>query len=115
MYTESRPWGSFTILKTDSSCKVKEIVVNPCQRLSYQSHSHRREVWTIIEGYAKITLDGVEKLFTVGESVQIDIGTKHRVENASEVHQLKFIEVQTGSYFGEDDIIRYSDDYGRVL
>ena len=114
MSKESRPWGWYTVLKVEQGYKLKEIVVKPSQRLSYQSHSQRRESWTITEGYAKITLDGVEKLYTTGDTVIIDVGTKHRVENASEIHNLTFIEVQTGSYFGEDDIVRYEDDYGRL-
>jgi mannose-6-phosphate isomerase len=114
MTKESRPWGWYTVLKVDAGYKLKEIVVRPSQRLSYQSHFQRRESWTITEGYAKITLDGVEKLYTTGDTVIIDFGVKHRVQNASEIHNLTFIEVQTGSYFGEDDIVRYEDDYGRI-
>lgn len=112
--TEQRPWGYYTILSSDDSYKLKKIVVNPEQRLSYQSHAQRKETWVITKGYAKITLDGIEKLYTVGDTVVIDYGVKHRIHNASDSHPVEFIEVQTGTYFGEDDIVRYSDDYGRV-
>lgn len=112
--TEQRPWGSYTILQSSERYKVKKIVVNPSQRLSYQSHSQRKEFWTIVRGCAKVTLDGVDRLLSVGESIEIPLGAKHRVQNASEFHELEFVEVQTGGYFGEDDIVRYSDDYGRA-
>jgi mannose-6-phosphate isomerase len=112
IYTEERPWGKFTTLLTRKTCKVKEIEVKPGHRLSYQSHSKREEQWVVFEGTATVTLD--DKIYTVnkGESIQIPIGAKHRVENRGE-KKLKFIEVQTGTYFGEDDIVRYEDDYGR--
>lgn len=112
--TENRPWGSYTILESSDFYKVKKIVVSCNQRLSYQSHTKRKEFWTVVRGYAKVTLEGVEKLLSVGDSVEIPLGAKHRIQNASEYHELEFIEVQTGEYFGEDDIVRYSDDYGRV-
>lgn len=111
-YTEERPWGRFTVLLVRETCKVKEIEVNSGQRLSYQSHSKRREKWVVFEGTATVTLDDKIHKIKVGESIEIPIGSKHRVENC-EKGILKFIEVQTGTYFGEDDIIRYSDDYGR--
>ena len=112
--TEQRPWGSYTVLQNSEFYKVKKISVNPDQRLSYQSHTQRKEFWTVVRGYAKVTLNGVDILLTVGESIEIPLGAKHRIQNASEFHELEFIEVQTGEYFGEDDIVRYSDDYGRV-
>jgi len=112
--TEKRPWGSYTVLQNCDFYKVKKIVVEAGQRLSYQSHTKRKEFWTVVRGYAKVTLDGVEKLLSVGESIEIPLGAKHRIQNASEYHELEFVEVQTGDYFGEDDIVRYSDDYGRV-
>ena len=112
--TEQRPWGSYTVLQNSDFYKVKKISVNPDQRLSYQSHTQRKEFWTVVRGYAKVTLNGVDKLLSVGESIEIPLGAKHRIQNASEFHELEFIEVQTGEYFGEDDIVRYSDDYGRV-
>ena len=112
VYTEERPWGKFTTLLIKETCKVKEIVVKPKHRLSYQSHEKREEQWVVFEGIATVTLDGEMYTVKAGESIRIPIGTKHRVEN-KEDKKLKFIEVQTGTYFGEDDIVRYEDDYGR--
>lgn len=112
IYIEERPWGKFTTLLAREKFKVKEIEVNPGHRLSYQSHSKREEVWVVVEGEATVTLDGIEHQVLPGENVKITVGTKHRVENRAN-KKLKFIEVQTGTYFGEDDIVRYEDDYGR--
>lgn len=111
-YTEQRPWGNFTVLLVRDGCKVKEIVVNSKQRLSYQSHSKRKEKWVVFEGTATVTLDEKEIILLPGDSIEIPVNVKHRVENREE-QILKFIEVQTGTYFGEDDIVRYEDDYGR--
>lgn len=111
--TEYRPWGSYTILDESLTHKTKRIEVNPGQRLSYQSHEKRNELWLIIEGSAVVTLDGVEMELFYGQKIEIAIGQKHRVENRSNAI-LRFIEIQTGSYFGEDDIVRYQDDYARV-
>jgi len=111
--TESRPWGSYTILDESENHKTKRIEVNPRQRLSYQSHQKRAELWLVIAGTAVITLDGVEHELAYGHKIEIAVGQKHRVENRSDC-LLNFIEIQTGSYFGEDDIIRYQDDYARA-
>lgn len=112
IYTEERPWGYFTTLYSCESCKVKTIVVNPGHRLSYQSHSKRQEQWIVVEGEAKVTIDGKDKKLKIGQSIKIPLGAKHRIQNDKK-EILKFIEVQTGSYFGEDDIVRYQDDYDR--
>jgi len=110
--TDERPWGNYEVLLDSPNCKVKQIVVKPGGKLSYQFHTKRREQWTIVKGEAVIILDG-ERLFrTAGESIKIPLGTKHRVINEGE-EDLIFIEVQTGSYFGEDDIIRIEDEYNR--
>ncbi len=103
-YKEERPWGSFTILDDQEFCKVKRIEVNPGGRLSLQSHKKRSETWTMVAGIGTITL---------GETVKIRVGQKHRIENRGDVPAV-FIEVQTGTYFGEEDIIRYDDVYGRA-
>lgn len=113
LYTEERPWGKFTTLLVREGCKVKEIVVNPKQRLSYQSHSKRKEKWVVFEGIATVTLNEREIVLYPGDSIEIPVNAKHRVSNNEEKQKLKFIEVQTGTYFGEDDIVRYQDDYGR--
>ena len=107
-----RPWGKYEILYEGKNCKVKKITVKPGGRLSYQYHFKRSEVWTIVDGVATLTLNDEISHYVYGETIQIPQGTKHRVENKG-LDDLVFIEVQHGSYFGEDDIIRIEDDYGR--
>ena len=110
--TETRPWGKFEVLLDASDVKVKRITVNPGQRLSYQYHEKRREVWTVVKGMLTIVLED-EKLFRgKGQSIKIPLGDKHRAWNETE-SPVVFIEVQTETYFGEDDIIRIKDDYKR--
>ena len=110
--TETRPWGKFEVLLDASDVKVKRITVNPGQRLSYQYHEKRGEVWTVVKGMLTIVLED-EKLFRgKGQSIKIPLGDKHRAWNETE-SPVVFIEVQTGTYFGEDDIIRIKDDYKR--
>ena len=109
---EERPWGRYFVIQDEINYKLKKIEVEPGQRLSYQYHFKRSEAWTVIEGEAIVTLDGIENKYTKGETVLIPQGMKHRVENKS-TNILIFIEVQTGSYFGEDDIVRIEDDYKR--
>ena len=111
-YKEERPWGSFENLLDTEYCKVKRIIVKPGQRLSYQFHYKRSEVWVIVQGTAIVTLDGEDIEYTNGQIVDIPVRTKHRVRNDSN-EDLIFIETQTGTYFGEDDIVRIEDDYGR--
>lgn len=108
----TRPWGNYKILFSNKMCKIKEIKVNPGHRLSYQYHNKRSETWIIIKGLASITLNDEEQEYCSGETVIIPLKAKHRVANNLET-ELVFIEVQTGDYFGEDDIIRIKDDYGR--
>ena len=110
--TETRPWGKFEVLLDAPDVKVKRITVNPGQRLSYQYHEKRREVWTVVKGMLTIVLED-EKLFRgKGQSIKIPLGDKHRAWNETE-SPVVFIEVQTGTYFGEDDIVRIEDDYAR--
>ena len=111
--TDIRPWGRFTILDESEDYKVKTIEVLPGKRLSYQRHFRRAEHWYVVRGTAKVTLNGVETLVGVGEVVDIPVETAHRVENPHESEKLLFIETQTGTYFGEDDIERLEDDFGR--
>lgn len=111
---EQRPWGSFTILDEAENFKVKRIEVLPGKRLSYQRHRKRAEHWFVVQGTAKVTLNGKEILVEAGGSVDISTGTAHRVENPHNTERLVFIETQTGIYFGEDDIERLEDDFGRA-
>jgi mannose-1-phosphate guanylyltransferase/mannose-6-phosphate isomerase len=109
---EQRPWGSFRVLHEGPGCKVKEIVVAPGGRLSLQSHRHRAEHWVVVAGTAKVTVDEQILLLEPNQSVHIPLGARHRMENPGAV-PMHLIEVQCGSYLGEDDIIRYEDVYGR--
>lgn len=109
---EERPWGRYFVLQDEPTYKVKRIEVEPGQRLSYQYHFKRSEAWTMVLGEAIITLDGIAKTHKAGETILIPVGTKHRIENKSDALAV-FIEVQTGTYFGEDDIVRIEDDYNR--
>jgi len=111
---DQRPWGSFTILDEDEDYKIKRIEVFPTKRLSYQKHAHRSEHWFVVRGIAKVTLNGKEFLVKKGEDVNVPVGTAHRVENPDAEELLIFIETQTGDYFGEDDIVRFEDDFGRM-
>ncbi len=110
---DRRPWGSFTVLDEGHGYKVKRIEVLPGKRLSYQKHSQRAEHWAVVQGTAKVTIDGHETLVGPGEAIDIAIGAAHRVENPG-VETLLFIEVQRGTYLGEDDIVRLQDDFGRA-
>lgn len=110
---EKRPWGHYKILLDSKNCKVKEIVVKKGQRLSYQYHVHRAEVWTVTKGNLTIVLDGEKVFRKYGESIKIPRGAQHRAWNETN-KEVRFIEVQTGTSFDEDDIIRLEDDYFRV-
>ena len=110
---DQRPWGSFTVLDEGDNYKVKRIEVLPGKRLSYQRHSRRAEHWYVIRGIANVTLNGNEILVKTGHSIDIRTGDAHRVENPDASELLVFIETQTGDYFGEDDIERLEDDFGR--
>jgi mannose-1-phosphate guanylyltransferase/mannose-1-phosphate guanylyltransferase/mannose-6-phosphate isomerase len=106
-----RPWGYYEILSSDGMTQVKRIVIHDQQQLSYQSHAQRDEYWFCYDGYGLITIDGEEREFLAGSTIQVMRGEKHR---AKSLHgDLKFIEVQVGNYLGEDDIVRYEDNYGR--
>ena len=109
---EARPWGRYDVLADEASHKVKRITVEPGHRLSYQRHRRRSEHWFVVEGDALVTLDGVEHAVATGEAIDIPAGAAHRIENKGPA-PLVFVEVQRGTYFGEDDIERLSDDYGR--
>lgn len=108
-----RPWGSYHVLMDTDRYKLKRILVNQGQRLSYQMHYHRSEHWVVTCGAARVTLDDKVFLLAEGESIYVPCCTKHRLENPGKV-PLVVIEVQCGEYLGEDDIIRFSDDYARA-
>jgi mannose-1-phosphate guanylyltransferase/mannose-6-phosphate isomerase len=109
---DHRPWGWFETLALDNRFQVKRIVVHPGAALSLQSHHHRSEHWIVVQGTAKVTVDGTVTLLTENQSVYIPLGAVHRMENPGKLPMV-LIEVQTGSYLGEDDIIRYEDVYAR--
>jgi mannose-6-phosphate isomerase-like protein (cupin superfamily) len=110
---DERPWGAFTVLDGERDYKVKRIEVAPGKRLSYQRHKRRAEHWFVVRGVATVVLDGESRDLAPGESVDIAIGQAHRCENHGAT-PVVFIEVQTGTYFGEDDIERLEDDFGRA-
>jgi len=111
-YTEERPWGTFENLLDADYCKVKRLIIRPGQRPSYQYHHQRAEHWVVVSGEALVTLDDIDVRLSAGEHIYIPIGSKHRIQNVGDKN-LIFIEVQCGTYFGEDDIVRLSDDYSR--
>ncbi|MEQ8657869.1 MAG: mannose-1-phosphate guanylyltransferase/mannose-6-phosphate isomerase [Hyphomicrobiales bacterium] len=109
---DHRPWGWYDILALSERFQVKRIVVNPGAALSLQSHMHRAEHWIVVTGTARVTVDGQVKLVGENESVYVPLGAKHQLENPGKV-PMELIEVQSGSYLGEDDIVRYDDPYRR--
>ncbi|QXE89111.1 cupin domain-containing protein [Geomonas subterranea] len=108
-----RPWGTYTVLDEHNGYKIKRIEVLPGQRLSLQMHHHRSEHWIVVSGTAKVTCGETVKIININESTFIPIGSTHRLENPG-VIPLVIIEVQSGEYLGEDDIVRFQDDYHRV-
>jgi mannose-6-phosphate isomerase len=113
MLYDERPWGSFTVLDEGANYKVKRIEVLPEKRLSYQRHEQRSEHWMVVAGAAKVTLDGREITLSTGDTIDIPLRAAHRIENVGS-GKLVFIEIQQGTYLGEDDIQRLQDDYGRT-
>ncbi|AGI21999.1 mannose-1-phosphate guanylyltransferase/mannose-6-phosphate isomerase [Pseudomonas sp. MT3] len=112
--TVSRPWGTYTVLEEGSRFKIKRIVVKPGASLSLQMHHHRSEHWVVVQGMAKVTNGESVRLVNSNESTYIPAGHRHRLENPG-VIDLVMIEVQSGEYLGEDDIVRFEDVYGRVV
>jgi glycosyltransferase involved in cell wall biosynthesis/mannose-6-phosphate isomerase-like protein (cupin superfamily) len=110
---DERPWGNFQVLDEAAGYKVKRIEVLPGKRLSYQKHSQRSEHWMIVEGAGKVTLDGREIVVQMGDTIDVPVGTAHRIQNPGD-RNLVFIEIQRGAYLGEDDIVRLQDDFGRA-
>jgi len=113
MHEEIRPWGRYRVLSDEADHKVKMIVVSEGKRLSLQRHRKRSEHWYIIRGNALVTLNNHSIKMSQGQSVDIPQSSIHRIENTG-AGDVVFIEVQTGVYFGEDDIERFADDYGRL-
>ena len=109
---DERPWGAYTVLEDADDHKVKEITVRPGKRLSYQQHAQRAEHWFVVRGEGLVTLDGDEVRVQSGSVVDIGREVAHRMANTG-TDELLFVEVQHGEYFGEDDIVRLEDDFGR--
>lgn len=110
---EERPWGFYYVIHDEKDYKLKRIEVNPNQRLSYQYHNRREESWTIVKGTGVVTINDKETVVKQGDSIKLLVKDRHRIFNSGD-SKLIFIEVQTGSYFGEDDIVRIEDDYKRI-
>tara|TARA_R110001599_G_C12090603_1_gene646002 strand:+ start:602 stop:949 length:348 start_codon:yes stop_codon:yes gene_type:complete len=111
-YKETRPWGSFENLLDTDYCKVKQIIIKPGQAPSYQYHFKREEVWTVVQGEGELKLDDILYPVVTGQTIHVPVKVKHQITNNSD-KDLIFIEVQMGEYFGEDDIVRLEDKYGR--
>ena len=111
--TVYRPWGTYTVLEEGARFKIKRILVKPGAALSLQMHHHRSEHWIVVSGTAKIVNGGEDRLVHTNESTYIPAGTPHRLLNPG-VIDLVMIEVQSGEYLGEDDIVRFDDRYGRA-
>ena len=105
--------GSFKVLESQDTCKVKKLVISPGKRLSLQRHSQRSEHWVIVAGTAVVTIGDEKQTLYPNQSVFIPVGTLHRIENTGTVN-LVIIEVQYGDYTGEDDIVRFEDDFCRI-
>ncbi len=110
---QTTPWGRWEVLREELKFKVKRIEIKPGYRLSYQKHLRRKEHWVVVMGNALVTLDGKDYELKEGMSINIPRNSAHRIGNPGD-EPLVFIEVQQGDYFGEDDIIRLEDDYGRA-
>ena len=108
-----RPWGSYEVLDDAPSHKVKRLEVHPGSRLSYQRHDARAEHWFVVSGSAAVTIDDAVVELGAGQAIDVPRGSAHRIANVG-TEPLVFIEVQHGDYFGEDDIVRLDDDFGRV-
>jgi mannose-6-phosphate isomerase len=111
--TEHRPWGFYEVLSDEEDHKIKRITVEPGKRLSLQRHRQRREHWFVVQGESVVTVGDKEIKAVSGQAIDIPQGALHRIANTGK-EGLVYIEVQLGSYFGEDDIERVEDDYGRV-
>jgi mannose-6-phosphate isomerase len=113
MEVGQRPWGTYTVLEEQGNYKIKRIEVNPGHRLSLQKHHHRSEHWIVVSGSALVTCGDDRHIVNMNESTFIPVGRLHRLENPGKI-PLVIIEVQSGEYLGEDDIVRLDDDYTRT-
>lgn len=111
--TVERPWGRYTVMDAGPGYQVKQIVVDPGKRLSLQWHQHRAEHWVVVQGTARITIGQETRLVKANESVFVPLKTPHRLENPG-TEPVRIIEIQTGSYLGEDDVVRLADDFWRL-
>ncbi len=111
---ETRPWGSYEILTSGPGFQTKRLTVTAEKRLSLQWHRHRDETWVVARGTARVTVGEEQHTLGRGESMFVARNVHHRIENISSVEPLEIIEIQTGDYLGEDDIVRVEDDFGRV-
>ena len=111
--TEPRPWGNFVSIAENEDFKVKIISIKPKQSISYQYHFKRSEHWIIVKGFGELTIDDETTLVKKNDQIFIPLKSKHKIKNSGK-QDLIFVEVQTGEYFGEDDIVRISDEYGRA-
>ena len=110
---ENRPWGYYETIEVGQRFQVKRILVHPGQTLSLQSHRHRSEYWIVVKGTAEVEIEDAKTLLGEGEATHIPLGAVHRMHNPGKI-AMELIEVQIGSYLGEDDIVRYEDIYGRT-
>jgi mannose-6-phosphate isomerase-like protein (cupin superfamily) len=110
---DKRPWGEFQVIDSGDGFQVKRIIVLPGKRLSLQSHKFRKEHWVVSSGEAEVEINNKISKLTIAESIDIPLGAIHRLSNKSK-SKLIIIEIQFGSYLGEDDIIRYEDDFNRT-
>ena len=111
--TAYRPWGGYSSVVSGERFQVKRLFVKPGKKLSLQKHHHRAEHWVVVSGTAEVTIDGTVSMLTENQSIYLPLGSIHRLANPGKI-LLELIEVQTGSYLGEDDIIRIEDEFGRV-
>ena len=111
--TAYRPWGGYSSVLSGDRFQVKRLFVKPGKKLSLQKHHHRAEHWVVVRGTAEVTIDGAVSVVTENQSIYLPPGCVHRLANPGKI-DLELIEVQTGSYLGEDDIIRIEDEFGRV-
>lgn len=109
----TRPWGQYENLLDSNQCKVKVIKIEPGKQPSYQYHHKREEHWVVVSGIGEVIVDEKNRTVKQGDYIFVPLESKHRIKNLHDTESLVFIEVQLGTYFGEDDIVRVQDDFGR--